>query len=164
MTKKLLLPLLLTAVFIVAVGVLLQKTSTNIPGSSPIPTPIAPKVTINGKEINVEVAKTAKEREKGLGERQSLDKDNGMLFIFDSAKSPVFWMKGMEFPIDIIWIKNGKIIQIDRNVPIPKAGVQDTRLPTYSAHDSIDYVLEVNAGFSDTNSIKVGDTVSISGI
>lgn len=164
MTKKLLLPLLLTALFITAVGILLQKTSTYVPGKTPTPTQFVPKVTINEKEIKVEIAKTSKERTKGLGERSSLDTDYGMLFVFDSARSPVFWMKDMKFPIDIIWIKSGKIVKIDKNVPVPKTGVQDTSLPKYSAQESVDYVLEVNAGFSDSNSIKVGDSVSISGI
>ena len=88
-----------------------------------------------------------------------------MLFVFDNKQiTPVFWMKDMQIPLDIIWIGSGKIVKIDENVPAPVAGTPDTKLTNYSSGSPIDYVLEVNSGFSGKNKIKAGDSVDLSGI
>lgn len=164
MIKNVIIPIVATALFIVLVGTFLKRSSTlNFASSSPTPTQATPTVTINNKEIAIEIARTPKEREKGLSERSSLAENSGMLFVFDDEdKVQAFWMKGMQIPIDIIWIDEGKIIRIDKNVPISDANTPDTKIKTYSAGRPVDYVLEVNAGYSDANSIKVGDSVSIS--
>ena len=74
-------------------------------------------------------------------------------------------MKGMLIPIDIIWINDGKVSLINENVPQPATpDVPESNLPSYSPKDPIDYVLEVMAGFSKENKIKVGDAVDLSGI
>jgi uncharacterized membrane protein (UPF0127 family) len=73
-------------------------------------------------------------------------------------------MKDMLIPLDFIWVANGKIVKIDKNVPAPAPNTPDGNLKTYSPGTPIDYVLEVNAGFSDKNNIKVGDSVNLSGI
>lgn len=161
MIKKLIIPLAATALFIAAVGIFIQKSAKISP-----PADVAtPSVTIDNVKTEIEVAKTETEREKGLSGRQSLDSGKGMLFVFgEDSAAPKFWMKDMLIPIDIIWIKDGKIIRIDKNVPIPAKNTPDSKLKTYSAGSFVNYVLEVNAGFSDTNSIKVGDTVTLSGI
>ena len=46
---------------------------------------------------------------QGLSERQSLAEDKGMLFLFEKPDHYAFWMKGMEFPLDIIFINGDKI-------------------------------------------------------
>ena len=67
----------------------------------------------------VEVADTLNEREKGLSGKQSLEINKGMLFIFEKETLSGFWMKDMNFPIDIIWIdKNMRIIGIEKS-PVP---------------------------------------------
>lgn len=163
--KKLFIPFIAAAVFIVAVGVLMQKTFELNPTEPKESSQTAPSVIINGKTIPVEIAKNSQERAKGLSGRASLDAGSGMLFIFEEkSETTTFWMKGMSIPLDIIWIQDAKIIRIDKNVPAPNPETPDNKLKTYSAGRSVDYVLEVNAGFSDSNSIKIGDNVSISGI
>jgi len=157
MIKQVLLPILGVIIFIVAVGLFVQK-SGNL---SVNPTPKASSVKINNTEIQVTLAKTKEERVKGLSGTTSLAENSGMLFVFDGNTNPIFWMKDMIIPLDIIWIKNNKIIKIDKNVPEPKLGTPDTKLAKYSANQSIDYVLEVNAGFSEKNNIKVGDSVDV---
>lgn len=117
-------------------------------------------VTIQNKNITVELANSESLREKGLGGRSQLEENSGMLFVFDTK--PViasFWMKDMLMPIDMIWIKNGKITKIDKNVPFYPPDTPDNQLDIYSPTDSIDYVLEVNSGFSDKNNFKVGNIV-----
>ena len=157
MIKQLVLPFLGVIAFIAIVGIFLQKTS-NL-------TPTQHTVAIDGKVINVEIANTPEERQQGLSGRTSLAVDGGMLFIFESkGVNPTFWMKEMLFPLDFIWIGSGKVVKIDKNVPIPAPNTPDSGLKLYTAGQPVDYVLEVNAGFSDSNSIKVGDSVALTGI
>ncbi|MGA2910675.1 MAG: DUF192 domain-containing protein [Candidatus Microgenomates bacterium] len=159
MIKNLLLPFLGVIAFIVIVGVFFQKTQNTNPGQ------VQKTVTIASKAINVEVADTPAERAQGLSGRSSLAADSGMLFVFETkAVTPIFWMKDMLIPLDFIWIGGGRVVRIDKNVPFPAPGTPDANLKTYTAGEPIDYVLEVNGGFSDTNSIKVGDPVTLSGI
>ena len=157
MFKQIILPLLAVIVFIVVVGIFVQKS-----------TPIAPPqktITINAVKISVQIADTEAKRTKGLSGVSNLDSGNGMLFIFGSkGVTPTFWMKDMLIPLDIIWINGGKIVRIDKNIPTPVSGTADINLKIYSAGQPVDYVLEVNAEFSDKNNIKVGDAVDLTGI
>jgi len=118
-----------------------------------------PKVTIDDKEIFVDVARSDEEKARGLSGKKSLNENEGMLFIFDQKYQPSFWMFDMNFPLDIIWISDDVIVDIDRNVPIPKPNTLDYQLPLYTPEKPINYVLEVNAGFCEKNSIEVGDSV-----
>ena len=67
------------------------------------------KVTINNKNFNVFVAKTETEKQIGLYSKNKIDQNQGMLFLFDKPDFYSFWMKKMNFPIDIIYIQNNKI-------------------------------------------------------
>ena len=163
MVKQLFLPLIAVALFIIAVGVFTQKSGSLNFGQMIAPnTKTLKEVTVGSKTIKVEIANTASTRSKGLSGRASLPNDTGMLFVFeDKSTVPTFWMKDMLIPLDIIWIKEGKIIKIDENVPAPAKGTSDTKLQTYSPGKQIDFVLEVNAGFSKNNNIKAGDSVEL---
>lgn len=121
--------------------------------------PVAQQVKINETVINVEVADTQALRTQGLSGRDQLDADSGMLFIFDSPKQYQFWMKGMKFPLDFIFINSGKVVDILRNVPVQPAGTPDSNLPVYEPVVPVDMMLEVNANFADSHGIKVGDSV-----
>ena len=84
-----------------------------------------------------------------------------MLFVFETKNvTPSFWMKDMQIPLDLIWIKDGKIVKIDKNAPVEK-DVPDNKLKIYSAGSPIDYVLEVNAGYSEKNIIGEGSSVEV---
>ncbi len=164
--KKIILPILLVILFVVIAGI----TTRKLQGLSPLPfktsktteTYETKTVKIGDSSIKAEVAKTESEREKGLSGREKLEKGSGMLFVIDSGKStPTFWMKDMKFAIDIIWIKSGKIIQIDRSVEAPTLGTPNDKLKLYSPKSAVDYVLEVSSGFSELNNIKVGDSILI---
>lgn len=122
------------------------------------------QVEIENTKISVEVAKTYDEKDKGLGERSSLGKNEGMLFVFDYENIPIFWMKGMLIPLDIIWISDDTVIGIHKDIQAPEAETPYPNLPKYSPEEPVNYVLEVNAGFSDENNIKVGDSVKLSNI
>ena len=113
-----------------------------------------PKVEIGGKIINVEIADTNAKRELGLSGHKPLADDQGMLFAFDKAGKYPFWMKDMLFPIDIIWISEDyKIVYIEKKA-------QPSSYPaTFGGQVDAQYVLEVNAGFSDKNNLRIGDQI-----
>ena len=114
----------------------------------------------------VEVADTPTQRDLGLGGRSTMDENQGMLFIFDSDKNstPTFWMKGMEFDLDLVWIENGRVVDITESVPSQKKlRVADSELPTYTAPQPVTEVLELNAGFCQRHQVKIGDEVTLEG-
>jgi uncharacterized membrane protein (UPF0127 family) len=89
----------------------------------------------------------------GLGNRVVLPEDYGMLWQFGAPIKPPFTMKGMRFPLDFIWMKDGKIAEITPNVAIEKERVTPTV--------DITSVLEVNAGYAEKRGLKAGDDARI---
>jgi uncharacterized membrane protein (UPF0127 family) len=121
-----------------------------------------PTATINTHTFKLEIAKTQAQQEKGLGLRDSLPKNTGMLFPYTSPRELTFWMKGMRFPIDIIYLRDKKIIKIYSAVSQQPEGTPDTQLPLYPSQGLADMVLEINAGLSQQYRFEVGDSVNLS--
>jgi len=117
------------------------------------------EIEVSGTTIWVELAKNDKERSQGLSGRQGLSKNRGLLFVFPKNSSPRFWMKDMLFAIDIVWIKDGKISQINSNILPPEPNTPEKDLDLFLPNDPIDYVLEVAAGTASANLWQVGDEV-----
>lgn len=111
--------------------------------------------------LKAEIADSKEERTKGLGYRDSLATDSGLLFIHDNSQKYTYWMKGMRFPIDIMWISDDTIADITSNVPPPVEGQTDDSLIRYSPNTQVNRVLETNSGFISTNNIQVGDKIII---
>lgn len=120
-----------------------------------------PTATVNTHTISLTLARTEKEKQIGLSETPSLQKNSGMLFLFDTADTYGFWMKNMKYPIDIIFINDSKIITIFKNVTPPPtdSAIPDEKLPIYTPASPSNRVLEIPGGMSDTYSLKVGDNV-----
>ena len=121
--------------------------------------PTQQQIKIGRSIVKVEVADNPGERSKGLGGRDSLASDSGMLFVFSEAGTHRFWMKGMKIPLDFIFIKNGKVVDVLKSIPNPEPNQKDADLPIYQPADPIDMMLEVNSGFIDSHGIKAGDQV-----
>lgn len=115
-------------------------------------------IRIKNQEFKTEVADTAYLRSQGLSGRESLPEDAGMLFVFGSSSVQTFWMKGMRFPLDIIWIQNDRIVGIEKNVP-PEPDASVFGLKLYSSPEPVNKVLEINAGLSERYGFEVGDRV-----
>jgi uncharacterized membrane protein (UPF0127 family) len=118
-------------------------------------------ITVGDTPVYVEIAADDASRIKGLSGQKSLKENEGMLFIFDSDTYAAFWMKDMKFAIDIIWIKDSKIVHISKAVQPPEPGTPADKLKKYTSPVTYNRVLEVNAHFSDRNSIEIGDKVTI---
>lgn len=107
--------------------------------------------------VQAEIADTESKRKLGLMFRKGLPEHQGMLFIFEREDTYSFWMKNMQIPLDILWINKDKgIVDIKINVLPCKDSCEG-----FSPRAKAIYVLEVNAGFTEKNRIKIGDEVSI---
>tara|TARA_B100000029_G_C16917132_1_gene719952 strand:+ start:95 stop:562 length:468 start_codon:yes stop_codon:yes gene_type:complete len=109
--------------------------------------------TSKGEEIPVEVADTHKKRSLGLGKRNSLKKGWGMLFVFEKRKPHRFWMKDMQFPLDIIWLDNHRIVHIINNAK-PSDSMDEPEVLTSPV--PVNFVLEISAGRAAKLRLKKG--------
>jgi len=116
-----------------------------------------PSITIKEKRLFLEIADTPQQQNQGLAGHQPLSDNQAMLFPYSPPQQVSFWMKGMSFPIDIIYISSDQIVQIYSQVPVPSPS--ETNLKTYPSNQPVDYVLETAAGWTDKYSIGIGDKV-----
>jgi len=102
--------------------------------------------------FKVETVSDEKKRLKGLSQRPPLPDDYGMLFLLDSTLSQSFWMKGMEFSIDILFFdKDNRLLEILPDLPPCEECVK------YKAPANTASALEINAGMANALGIKTGD-------
>jgi len=112
------------------------------------------QVCFNDECIKVDVAVTHEERAKGLQFRKSMERNEGMLFIFSSSIRQSFWMKNTFIPLDIIWMDGRKrIVFIIPNI-LP---CETEQCSVYTPDADAKYVLEVNAGVTTELGLVVGD-------
>jgi hypothetical protein len=114
--------------------------------------PIIP-VRLNRTVVQAEVVFTPEKLALGLGGRQSLAPGSGMLFIMPMQEVQEFWMQGMLFAIDIIWLAQGRIIGFHHSLSPQDPG-------TFKSPAPADMVLEVPAGFVKASGLKVGDRLT----
>jgi len=113
-------------------------------------------IKINSNELTVELATTAEEIVKGLSGRASLCQDCGMLFEFPDYQIRNFWMKDMQFSLDIIWIKDNQIVGIAGAVPVfSSPGTIGRAISPVK----VNKVLEVGSGWAEQHNVKPGDRV-----
>ena len=114
-------------------------------------------VSINKNiKIIVELAKNDSQQYKGLSDRKSLCQNCGMLFVWPDSDIRNFAMRQMNFPLDIIFIADNKIVKIDSNL-FPEGESPEN---IYSSDVPVNYVLEINGGLTDRYGITVGDEVT----
>jgi uncharacterized membrane protein (UPF0127 family) len=104
--------------------------------------------------LNVELARTEPEKERGLMYRTKLPDDQGMLFSWGGVEQPrTFWMHNTCIPLDMMFItRDGTISGILEQVPTLNDEPRGVPCPAA-------YVLEVNAGWSRSHGIQPGTTV-----
>jgi uncharacterized membrane protein (UPF0127 family) len=138
---------------------------TPAPGAPPLLPQLAQsplqtaEITVGGVPLTVELAYLPADTSLGLGYRQGLAPGTGMLFLFEGPAPRSFWMRGMQFCIDIIWIENGVIQGAAESVCPDPAGTADTDLTSYVSPVPVTYVLEVPAGWLGAYGLGVGTPV-----
>ena len=120
---------------------------------------VTPKGTgtiyIDNIPLTVTVADTVAERTQGLSGRPRLADNEGMFFVFEEADRYGFWMKDMNFPIDIIWLSDeGFVVDID------EAASPESYPTVFKPDVPARFVLEVHAGFAREHGIRQGSKIS----
>jgi uncharacterized protein len=116
-------------------------------------------VDINGHTFKIEIAQSLEAKKFGLLGRESIADDEAMLFIFSDKKIRSFWMKDMNFNIDLLWIDNNTIIGLEKNMQALDYTGMGYDLPRYTSLQPIDKVLEIKSGSIENLDIKIGDTI-----
>ena len=110
---------------------------------------------IRDLSMQVFIADDPQERVDGLSVFNALNENQAMVFIFDEPGIHRFWMKDMQFPIDIVWLDS------DARVVFIKTDAQPSNYPeSYGPESETHYVLEFVSGFTKKYDIQVGDVIS----
>ncbi len=154
------------ATFLLAVTMVLTVVGGALaPGASSLVRQVDPaswqtaEITVGGVPLSVELAYQPANIALGLGYREGLAPGTGMLFLFEGPAPRSFWMRGMQFCIDIIWIENGVIQGAAESVCPEPAGTADADLTSYASPVPVTYVLEVPAGWLDAYGLGAGTRV-----
>jgi uncharacterized membrane protein (UPF0127 family) len=119
--------------------------------------PIEAEVKVGDQIIQLEVAKTVEQKAMGLMYRKELADNRGMLFPFDSPRLVGFWMKNCLINLDMVFLRDGKVEAISKEVPPCTA----EPCPTYGPAVPIDQVIELRGGRADELGLKVGDRLTV---
>ena len=105
------------------------------------------------RTIDIEIAETNEERNRGLMHRRSMGYNRGMLFIFEEADRSGFWMKNTPMPLDIIFVgADSQVVSIaKRTQPFSEEQIRPTAPKQF--------VVEVRAGFADRFGIGKGTRI-----
>lgn len=107
--------------------------------------------------LDVEIASTDAQRERGLMFRRSMADTAGMIFLFDQDQVQSFWMRNTLIPLDMVFIgADGIIVGI-----VPEAAPETDTIRSVDKPSR--YVLEVNGGWTALKGVRTGDRVDVSG-
>lgn len=104
--------------------------------------------------LDIEIADNEYETQTGLMYRESMEDNQGMLFVFPDERMHSFYMKNTEFPLDILFIKS------DMKVATFYEDAQPLSEESLSSNRPVQYVLEVNAGLAEKWGLQVGDSIA----
>ena len=104
--------------------------------------------------ISIELAQYPDQHQRGLMYVQSMDQDEGMLFVFNREEPRSFWMRNTPLPLDILYIDS------DGFIVSWVANTTPFSLQALPSNAPAQFVLELNAGSIDHFGIEVGDQIS----
>lgn len=119
--------------------------------------PISAQAQVSGQTIDLEVAQTPQQQAMGLMYRAALADNHGMLFPFNPPQPVSFWMKNVPVPLDMIFLQDGKVVEIAANVP----PCTTASCPVYGPETPINQVIELRSGRAAELELQVGDSVLI---
>lgn len=101
--------------------------------------------------IDIEIADNNLDIRQGLMYRQSMEMQQGMLFLLPRQEPQSFWMLNTYIALDVIFAgQDGRIVHIEANTQPHSTDPIPSQKPAK-------YVLEVNAGFCTQYNVNVGD-------
>ncbi len=152
--------LLMACLLVMVPQILLAQRVETPPWRAPLPEARATaEIVVGETPLTVELARTPDETSLGLGYRNGLEEGRGMLFIFPEASMRVFWMKGMRFCLDIIWIVDGQITGAAENACPDPEGTDDAERMRFPSTTPVTHVLEMPAGWLAEHGYGAGTPV-----
>ena len=112
-------------------------------------------ISCGDASLQVEVVTSSASIEQGLSGRREIGSD-GMLFILPLRQQPSFWMKEMQFDLDMVWIDRSIILAIATDVPAPDPLTPLSELPLFKPPGLVTAVLELPAGDAARLGITAG--------
>ncbi len=128
------------------------------PTASCSPTASQSTVAFLGRTIPVDLAFTPQTRTRGLSGRTCLARDTGLVIGWDTPTMTRIWMPEMNFAIDVIFVRNGKVIML---VADAQPCVEGGPCPTFGPDEAVDYVLEVPAGSAKAWGLEKGAAITL---
>lgn len=120
----------------------------------------APRPATSAPVVVAEVVSTPEARRTGLGGRDKLAADAGMLFVYPKEEPRHFWMKDCTFGLDIAFIgKDRRILNVATLGP--GAGLEDKWIPSAESAGPAEFVLETNSGWFAAHGVRAGDEVEM---
>lgn len=119
--------------------------------------PITAKTTVKDQVIQLEVARTQEQRQIGLMNRPPLPDDRGMLFLFETPRIVVLWMKNTPSPLDMVFLLDGEV----KAIAVDARPCTADPCPVYGSTDTVNQVIELRSGRAEELGLKVGDRLSI---
>lgn len=123
---------------------------------------------IDGERFRLEIAADVQSRSLGLGGRESIEANGGMLFVFPNAKIRSFFMRDCTIPIDIVFLDDiGVITALYTMEPEAPRGrtesntAYERRLKRYSSLARSPYAIELRAGTIHRLGLTQGERVSL---
>lgn len=113
---------------------------------------------LNGQPIQLEIADSGPEQYQGLSDRSDICTQCGMLFVYPEERPLAFVMRRMQFPLDIVWIKEGRVIGVSYNLP-PE---QTEPYTLYNSPEPADTVLELKAGGAQVYNLETNSAFNLS--
>ena len=110
--------------------------------------------------VFADVVATPESRRLGLGGRDVLPADRGMLFVYPTEEPRTFWMKDCKIGLDIAFIGSDRTILSVATLG-PGADLPNDRIPSVRCPHPVRFVLETNAGWLEAHGVRAGDEVDM---
>ena len=117
------------------------------------------EVAINGKTLQLEIANTPVAIVQGLSGRKAMAADEGLLFIMPNVEYQTFWMKDMNFAIDIVFLREGKVVDL---VTLQRPSLAS--IPSHQSKAEADMVLELNEGMVKEYKLEIGTKTDLNSL
>jgi uncharacterized protein len=115
-------------------------------------------ITVGKSSVNLQLAVTDAEMERGLMHRQDLRSNQGMLFVYKEPRRVSFWMRNTPTPLEIGFFTNdGVLREVYPLLPFDERSVPSKR-------EDIQYAMEVCAGWYDVTGVKPGDKIDLKAV
>jgi uncharacterized protein len=107
-------------------------------------------IKVGDQVVRMQLAVRPGEMQRGLMERRTLGRDEGMIFVYERPQQMSFWMRNTPTPLDIgFFSRDGTLQEV-----YPLHPFDETAVPSRSSE--LQFALEVNQGWFRENNVKPG--------